>query len=182
MLFIGINTSYGPLSTYLMLCRVPNILLDHSGLDLVASEGIWSNMDLNMTVLYVLSHKRSCSGLGRTVWSLYSAHSISGCFCLPGLLSFAWDFCPQDCFIVATIAPAIASVFWRIKKKRERQEKHTSLSLPPPAICKPCESDPEYCLAKLSHLHVSLFCFLPHMQGWGKAQAFHVRQWQKNKK
>lgn len=114
-------------------CRVPNVLLDHSGLDLAASEGIWSNMDLNKTVVYILSHKRSCSGLGRTEWSLYSAHRVPGYFCLPGLFSFAWGSCPQDCFTVVTIAPAITSVFWRSKKKkRERQEKHTSLSLPLP--------------------------------------------------
>lgn len=74
-------------------------------------------------------HRRLC----RTVWSLYSAHRISGYFCLSGLLSSACGFSPRGCSIVATVAPTITSVFWtRKKKKRERQKDHASLSLPLP--------------------------------------------------
>lgn len=103
------NISYGALSTYLTLCSVPNVLLDQSGLYLVASKETRNNMDLNKTVIYILSQEEVYSRLCGTLQSLYSAHNVPGYFCLSGLLSLAYGFCPQGCLIVATVAPAITS-------------------------------------------------------------------------
>lgn len=116
-----------------MLYSVLNVLSDQSGLYLVASEETRNNKDLNKIVIYILSQKEVCSRLCGTVWSLYSAHNVPGYFCLSGLLSLAFSFCLQGCLIVATIAPAITSVFWTTKKKtRERQKDHVSPSFPLP--------------------------------------------------